>query len=264
VLVSLTVGVVLGQAEAFERTYRATANAQTVVVPPSGVSPPPASALPASAPPASALPDQAWPDAEHRVTAPLASARTRSLEVVGPSTVLHIRSVDLGDALLDIATTDRSSVPRLTDTGQGSRLELVPTGDTGTIGAEIRLNAKVAWTLQLTGGSSEQHVDMRAGRVAGIAIAGGTGHVELQLPGPKGTVPLSVTGPVRDLTVRTKTGTPIRLRLGAGADTAVIDGKTRRTVKAGTALTSATWRSAKNRYDLTTSGTVASVLTGPY
>jgi hypothetical protein len=245
VLVALTVGVVLGQAEAFERTYRSTASAQTVMVPPATA----AVAGPAEAP---------WPDAEHRVTAPLTSVRTRILEVAGASTVLRVRSVDLGETLLDVATTDRSAVPRLTDTGQGSRLDLVPTGASGTVGAEIQLNRKVAWTLKLTGGSSEQYVDMLAGGLAGIAIGGGTGHVELHLPKPKRSVRLTVTGPVRELTVRTSAG--VRLRLAAGADTAVVDGKTRRNVKAGTALTSAGWRSARNRYEITCSDAVSAVL----
>lgn len=251
VLVSLTVGVILGQTVTFEPTYRSTANAQTVAVPPAAV--PPA--------PAPAAVEQPWPDAEHRVTAPLGATRTRLLEVVGASASLHVRSANLGDALLDIATTDRGSVPRLTDTGRGSRLELVPTGNAGTVGAVIQLNAKVAWTLRLTGGAFKQDIDMRAGGVAGIAIAGGTAHVVLQLPAPKGTVPLSLTGPVGELAIRTKAGAPVRLRLGAGAGTAVVDGRTHRKVRAGTALTSAKWRSAKNRYDIALSDTVTSVRT---
>ncbi|MEU7908901.1 hypothetical protein [Actinoplanes sp. NPDC049118] len=247
-LVALTVGVVLGQTAAFEPVYRPAAGAETVTA--------------ASAPPSA--PGEPWPDAAHRVTAPLGSVRTRLLEVVGASAVLRVRSADLGETLFDIATTDRGAVPVLTDGERGSRLELVRTGDAGTAGAEIRLNAKVAWILRLTGGSTERNIDMRAGGLRSIEVNGGTAHVVLQLGAPKGTVPLSVIGPVGELVVRTEAGTPVRLRLGDGAGTAVVDGNTHLEVKAGAALASAGWSGARNRYDVATSGAVAAVFTATF
>ncbi len=243
VLVALTIGVILGQTVAFEPNYRpTTANAETAFAPPPVVP--------------SAVPS---PPAVQRVSAPLGSVRTRLLEVTGASTVLRIRSADLGDRLFDIAPVDGSAVPKVSDTKQGSRLELVPTGVPGTVGAEIQLNAKVAWKLKLAGGAAEQTVDLQAGGAAGLELAGGSARVVLALPAPKGTVPLALKGPIGDLAIRTAAANPVRLRLGAGAGSAVLDGNTHRQVKAGTTLTSAGWRAAKNRYDLTSSGTVASV-----
>ncbi|MET0414923.1 MAG: hypothetical protein ABW022_02735 [Actinoplanes sp.] len=244
VLVSLTIGVILGQTVAFEPNYRpTTANAETAAVPPAVV--------PSAGPPS--------PAPVQRVSAPLGSVRSRQLEVTGASTVLRVRSADLGDRLFDIVPLDGSAVPRVTDVQQGSRLELVPTGVPGTIGAEIQLNAKVAWKLKLAGGAAEQTVDLQAGGAAGVEIAGGSARVALSLPVPKGTVPLALKGPIGDLAILTKPGNPVRLRLGAGAESAVVDGNTRRQVKAGTTLTPEGWRTAKNRYDLTSSGTVTSV-----
>jgi hypothetical protein len=243
VLVALTVGVVLGQTVAFEPTYRSTANAQTAPTP-----------LLSEPAPASAQP---WPDAAHRVTSPLGTARTRILEVAGSSTVLHVRSADLGDKLFDIATTDRSAVPKVTETKDTSRLDLIRTGDTGVVGAEIQLNSKVAWTLRLAGGSSERNLDMQAGGLAGVELTGGSGNVVLQLPKPHGTVRLALAGPIGDLVVTTKA--PVRFRFGAAAATVVTDGKPERNVKAGTAVTTAGWRAATDRYDIATSGTVSSV-----
>jgi len=244
-LVALTIGVVLGQTAAFEPVYRPAAGAETVAASPSAS-------------------EQPWPDAAHRVTAPLGKVRTRTLEVVGASAALRVRSADLGETLFDIATTDRGAVPVLTDSRRGSRLELTRTGEAGTAGAEIRLNAKVAWILRLTGGSTERNIDMRAGGLRSIEVNGGTAHVVLQLPEPKGTVPLSVIGPIGELVVRTKAGTPVRLRLGGGADTAVVDGNTHREVRAGAALATAGWDTAGNRYDVVTSGAVTSVHTAAF
>jgi hypothetical protein len=254
VLVALTVGVVLGQTIAFEPTYRSGANAQAAVVP---NAPSPAPSLAGSAGPSSS---PAWPDAAHRATAALGAAKARVLEVVGSSAVLRVRSADLGKNLYDIGTLDRSAVPRLTTTKQGATLELIPTGDDGTVGAEIQLNSKVAWTLKLTGGLTEQSIDMQAGGVAGIQLSGGSAHTALLLPAPKGTVPLSVKGPLGDLTVTTRTKVPLRLKLTDGVNSAVVNGKPHRDVKPGTTLTPTGWKAAKNRYDLTTAGKITALL----
>ncbi|WP_344519138.1 hypothetical protein [Paractinoplanes durhamensis] len=246
VLVALTIGVVLGQTVAFEPTYRSTANAQT---------PAPADviqSLPSTAP--------AWPDEAHRLTAPLGTIKTRTLEVAATSaTVLHVRSADLGDKLFDIATIDRSAVPKLTDTKAAAKVDLTKTGEAGTIGAEIQLNAKVAWTLKLTGGTSEQNVDMQAGGAKAITLAGGTAHAVLQLPPPTGTVRLSVAGTIGELSVRRKTGTAVRLKLTSGAKSATVDGKTQGEVKPGT-LSSPDYKTAKNRYDVAISGAVSALV----
>jgi hypothetical protein len=247
-IVALTVGVVLGQTAAFEPVYRPSLGAQAATVPSAEVVPSP-----------SAL-GQPVPAGPQRVTAPLGAVRTRVLEVAGPSTVLRVRSADLGEALFDIATTDPGTVPSLTDSDRGTRLELVRTGAAAPAEVDIQLNAKVAWTLRLLGSAQEQNIDLRAGGVAGIEVAGGTARVVVRLPEPKGTVPLSVTGPVEELEVRREAG-PVRLRLAGGADRAVVDGKTRRKVKAGAELTSAGWSSTKKRYDVTVAGPIASVVT---
>lgn len=249
-LVALTIGVALGQTAAYQPASRSASSAQAGVVPSYAASP---AVVPSPS-------GQASPVAGQQVTAPLGSAKTRLLEVVGASTVLHIRSANLGDVLFSIATVDSSAAPRLVDTVRGPRLELLRTGVAGTVGAEIRLNAKVSWTIRLTGGSTEQDIDMRLGGLARVELAGGASRAVLQLPEPKGTVPLSVTGAVGELSVRAETGIPVRLRLGTGADVATIDGTTYRTVKPGTVLTSTRWKSAKSRYDVATSADVSAVL----
>jgi hypothetical protein len=242
-LVALTIGVVLGQTAAFEPVYRSP-RGQTAA----------ADVIP-SAPAA-----QPWPDAEHRVTAPLGKTRKRVLEVTGASTVLRVRSADLGDNLFDIATTDRGAVPSVTDSARGTRLELIRTAEAGTVGAEIQLNAKVAWTLKLAGGTTEHIIDLQAGGAARIEVTGGTAQLVLQLPEPKGTVPIKVNGKIGELIVRTRA--PLRLRLAGGAQTAVVDGKAGRKLKAGTKLTAPGWSTAKNRYDVTATGAVVTATTG--
>jgi hypothetical protein len=247
VLVALTVGVVLGQTVAFEPTYRSGGSANAAVVP----------TLPPISSPA---PSPSWPDAAHRLTAPLGRTKARTLILTGTSSLLHVHSTDLGKSLYEIATVDRSAVPRLTSTRQAATLELIPTGDSGTVGADIQLNSRVAWTLKLAGGLNEQSVDMQSGGLAALQLTGGSAHAALLLPAPKGTVPLSVKGPLGNLTVSSRTGVPLRLKLTGGAGATVIDGKPRASLKPGATVTPTGWSKARNRYDLTTAGQVTSAV----
>jgi hypothetical protein len=239
VIVALTVGVVLGQAVAWQPVSRTASAAAAQVVPAPSVPP-------------SAVPTRPGPG--QQVTVPLGSARSRLLEVTGAATLLRIRSADLGSTLLHAAALDSSAVPSWTDTGKGTRLELVRTGTPGTAGLDIQLNARVSWTIRLTGGAAEQDVDMRAGGLAALRLTGGGPLVVLRLPKPKGTVPVAVASTVGRLSVATKTGTPVRLRLARGAGVVSVDRAKQRTVR-----TPPGWKTAKNRYDLTTSGAVGSV-----
>jgi hypothetical protein len=243
-LVALTIGVILGQTEAYQQPVGRNGGLAYGAVP---------DVVQSGVPSVSPVAGQ------QRVSAPLTKVRTRVLEVASNATVLHIRTADLGESLYEITTVDASSAPKVTETPTGPRLEFVPTGVTGTVGAEIKLNVKVAWTLRLTGGATEQDIDMHAGGLAALELTGGASRAVLQLPRPKGTVALKVTGPVTELAVRADHGVPVRLKLTGGADVTALDGRTRKSVKAGTALTSGTWRGAKNRYDITASAKLKNV-----
>ncbi|MFC7275858.1 hypothetical protein ACFQS1_17850 [Paractinoplanes rhizophilus] len=234
VLVALTIGVVLGQAEAFQPSSRRP-SAQAAVVPPivAGTVPAPAQPL----------------------TAPLGKAKALVFEVTGTATVVHVASADLGDQLYSVIGIGGGAAPRVVDSPRGPRLELAQTG------VEVRLTSKVAWTVRLLAPATDQDIDMRAGGLAGIELGGVTARAALTLPKPKGTVKVTATKAVSELRVVTVGAVPVRLRLTAGADVAVVDGKTQRKVKPRTTLTPGGWRSAKIRYDVTTAARVGSIST---
>jgi hypothetical protein len=243
-VVSLTVGVILGQTVAYEdssvyaapRTEPVAAGYRT---PPEGSGPAPGTLAPARG---------------TRATLALGGAHDRVFEVAGDAALLVVRGVDLGDRLVDVTTLDGSAVPKLANRDSGPRLELVQTGAPGRVGADIQLNSRVRWTLRLTGRTAEQDVDMSGGRLSGIALTGGAARVVLRLPTPRGTTPVTLTGGGGEVDVQA--GVPVRVRLGRGADGAVIDGKTRRAVRAGTTVTSAGWTDTANRYLITTGAPV--------
>ena len=248
-LVALTVGVVLGQTAAYQPPSRPAPALQAAPMPTYSTPPEPA---PSPSGPAS-------PVGPQQFTAPLGATRTQLIEVTGAATLLHIRSAELGTLLFSVATMDGGTAPTILRTARAVRLDLTRTGvaaDAGRI--EVQLNSAVRWTVRLTGESAEREIDMRAGGLAGIELAG-ISRTVLDLPDPTGTVPLRVIGAVRDLQIRTGDGVPVRLRLGKGADTAAIDGARPRSVEPGTVLSTPGWRSARNRYDVKASAKVGSV-----
>jgi hypothetical protein len=194
-----------------------------------------------------------------RITAPLAGAKNHRFEVGGGADLVSIRSADLGDKLYDITTFDGSAVPQVAG---GTRLELIRTGATGRVGADIQLNSRVRWTLRLDA-ATEQTIDLSGGRLAGLELTGGSARVLLRLPKPKGTVPITVAGPAGEFDVQS--AAPIRVRLGQGADDTTVGDKTRRAVKAGTLLASTGWKTATNRYDIEAAAklTLARINAGP-
>jgi hypothetical protein len=233
VLVALTIGVVLGQAEAFQPAYRGgTAQAATV---PSDAPTPVAPVIP--------------------MTAPLGAAKALVFEVTGDASSVHVTSADLGGLLYSILPIGVSSATRITGSPRGPRLVLAKTG------VEVRLSAKVSWTVRLAATSSEQTVDLRAGGLAAVQLTGASARTELILPRPRATAKVTVSAPVGALRVSTVGAVPVRLRLAGGAQTAVVDGKTHRKVKPRTTLTPAGWRAAKIRYDVSAAAALGSVLT---
>jgi hypothetical protein len=232
VLVALTIGVVLGQAEAFQPVSRGSA-AQAAVVP-----------TDVPAPVAPAVP----------VTAPLGAAKALVFEVTGEASAVHVASADLGGLLYSIVPIGVSGAPRVTDSPRGPRLALARTG------VEVRLSAKVSWTVRLAAASADQTVDMRAGGMAAIELTGASARTELTLPRPRATGKVTVSAPQRALKLSTVGVVPVRLRLDGGAQSAVVDGKTHRQVKLRTTLTAAGWQTAKLRYDVSAPAALGSVV----
>jgi hypothetical protein len=241
VLVALTVGVVLGQAVAFQPGSGSLPAAQ-------------AGPLPSYQTPPAQVPSATVPTPAPPVTAPLGAQKSRQLEVAGAAALVQIRSADLGQVLYSVTALDGTAAPEVVDTKRGPRLK--PAGPART---EILLNSTVKWTLKLTGTSADQLVDMRAGGLAALELPGGAEQTVLQLPRPARTVTLRLAGPVGNLRVQTAEGVPVRLRLAKGADTAAVDGKARRDVKAGTVLTGPGWSAAQGRYEIRTAAKLVSV-----
>lgn len=230
-LVALTVGVILGQTATFQPVSR-PASASQVEATPSYTPPPP-------------------PPPPPTVTEPLGDAKAATIEIGGAAALLQVRAADLGPMLFSATAPGGGPVPGVERARGGPRL---------TVGThtELLLNAKVTWTLKITGKFGVEQIDLRAGTLARLDLAGDSPDAALDLPRPAKTVPLRVTGKIGKLQIRAQD--PVRVRLGKGATSAVVEGTPRGKIGPGTTLTGKGWRSAKQRYDVTAAEPVDAVL----
>ena len=140
--------------------------------------------------------------------------------------------------------------PRVTGQGGRIRAALHPTGADGPDEVRIVLNREVHWDIRLPAGAGEQQLDLARGRVTRLEL-GVSGLIELRLPRPAGTVPVTLLGSVGAVNVTVGAGTPMRFRLaeGAGSTTGLPAG-----------LEPPEWRTARDRYAVRARSAVGSLL----
>jgi hypothetical protein len=91
--------------------------------------------------------------------------------------------------------------------------------------AELRLDASVAWAIEILGGVSNLRIDLRGVDLRSLEIRGGATRVVADLPEPKGEMAVRVSGGVSNLTIRRPDGVPACLRITGGASRLALDGQ---------------------------------------
>ncbi len=159
---------------------------------------------------------------------------------------VEIRLAKLPGLLYRISTpADSGLAPRVTG-GEGRvRVGLRPTGDDGPDTVTILLNRAVRWDIRLPAGAGEQRLDLAGGEVARVDL-GASGLIDVRLPPPEGTVPVSLTGGVGTATV-TGDG-PVRLSLHGGAGAVSTPWASTNGSPRGAVLTAPAWPAAPDRY----------------
>jgi hypothetical protein len=193
------------------------------------------------------------------VTAPLDDRSKATFEMLAATNSVHVTIGELGDDLYRISTPDDAGIkPSPVIRGDDVQLQVSRDGD-GTGGeVDVVLAAKVQWSLKFAGYAEEQSIDLSGGQVSDISMLAGMSRADLSLPEPSGTVPVSITGAVDNLTVRSPSGNPVRIKMAGGAKTVVAGSRTLRDVPAGATLTPKGW-AVPNRYDVTTASQIASL-----
>ena len=82
--------------------------------------------------------------------------------------------------------------------------------------AEVELNARIPWDVELRGGASRLLTDLSGLRLGSLKVAGGAGRLELTLPAPSGAMIVTVLGGASNVAIRRPTGVCARLRVEGG------------------------------------------------
>jgi hypothetical protein len=87
----------------------------------------------------------------------------------------------------------------------------------------IVLHPAVAWTIALRGGLAGVELDLAAGKLARLDVAGGCSHVLIDLPAPAAFVPIRIFGGVSHLALRRPAATGVRLDVAGGLSRLELD-----------------------------------------
>ena len=68
--------------------------------------------------------------------------------------------------------------------------------------AEVELNARIPWDVEISGGASRLVADLRGLRLGSLKVDGGASRLEVVLPAPSGTVAVVILGGASNVAIR--------------------------------------------------------------
>jgi hypothetical protein len=186
--------------------------------------------------------------AEHVAVGALSGRTGAYLTVRDAASRVRVVLATLPGLLYRISTPAGSGLaPRVTDRNGRVQAVLLPTGHDGPDEVRIVLNRDVRWELRLPAGAGEQDFDLRHGRVSRVDV-GASGLLEMRLPAPVGTVPLTFASGIGTAVLQAGPDAPLCITLAEGAGSADTPWTTRGPVPAGGILTAPGWPAAVDRY----------------
>jgi len=120
--------------------------------------------------------------------------------------------------------------------------------------AVITLTDRIPWTIKISGGAANAHLDLRRLPLAKVEISGGASRLDAQLPSPKGTVLIDMSGSVSNLTLRAATGAQWRVAVSGGVSGLRINGSSYAAIGGDFEQQSPGYASASDRFDIEISG----------
>jgi uncharacterized membrane protein len=123
--------------------------------------------------------------------------------------------------------------------------------------ADVALNASIPWRLEAREGVTNLTADLRGLHVNAVSIGGGAADLDLRLPRPSGTVPISIRGSAASVSIRRPDGIAVRVSLPDGAASVQFDEQRIGPVGSLTPVQSLDYSDATDRYDVELHGGVA-------
>jgi hypothetical protein len=175
---------------------------------------------------------------------PAARPAEATFEVADGAATIRFRTADLGPDLYRVDAP--GARPQVTE--QDGKIRLSVADRTGPV--EIALAADVRWDLRIGSGVDLSTIDLSGARPRSVELTGGASQIDLTLPRPDGTLTVTMSGGVSRLHVHSALHVPVRVRVGSGASTVVLDGLSHTGVAAGALFTPDLWAAAVDRIDV--------------
>jgi hypothetical protein len=189
----------------------------------------------------------------HQVSVSRGDLTRAAFKVTAGTPFLDISMGRLGGTLLRVSTPDDAPVRPVLSGSQLIVLSLAgASGQHGPAGSRyvvrVVLNSAVTWGLDLAGGTQRTVVDLRGGKLTGVAVTAGSSVLDVSLPRPSGTLPFLLAGGVSQFRLSLPGGVPVQVRVGGGASLVSLDDQKLTGIAGGTVLTPPGWTAARSRF----------------
>ena len=118
----------------------------------------------------------------------------------------------------------------------------------------VTLSDRIPWSIQVGGGATNLRLDLRRLQLSKLAVSGGANRLDAQLPSPKATVLIDVSGGASNVTLRAPAQSEWRVAVSGGVSAVTINGSSSGTLGGDFQRQSPGYNSATNRFDITISG----------
>jgi hypothetical protein len=128
--------------------------------------------------------------------------------------------------------------------------------------AELTLNASVPWSIEVRGGVSNFHADLRVLQLTSLNLHGGVSNFWATLPEPSGTVSIMVRGGVSQMTIQRPRNIPVRVQVRGAVSSLMVDEHHFGPSGKLPPLESPGFAQAANRYDIQIAGAASNLVVG--
>ena len=120
--------------------------------------------------------------------------------------------------------------------------------------AEVALNARIPWDVEVRGGASGLVADLHGLRLGSLELDGGASRLVLLLPAPAGSVTVAILGGASNVAIRRPEGVAARLRVSGGTTNLKFDDRRIGAAGGELDLRDRVYDSAADRYDVAVTG----------
>ena len=118
----------------------------------------------------------------------------------------------------------------------------------------VVLTDQIPWSIQIGGGAANLRLDLRHAQLSKLESSGGANQLDAQLPTPKGTVVINVSGGANNVTITAPSHSPWRVTVSGGVSAISINGNSSANLGGDFQQQSPEYGAATNRFDIEISG----------